>query len=232
MSASELKLILNFPVRPFGLLYKVARTTSRIIHKLGLLKPNRSHQYIYTDEAVLILTPLSGSSSVRFHNRDRVKTRYEARPRVFVLWRDNTLRMQTLYNKKILNPASLFKVIQLVTLGDLDPRHSVDDFLDYLERMVGDYRKDKHLFLNEEVLHFHEIDEEKVEKIDISHDSEILQGHFGLRVSSATNRTAQKAVYRNPVTFTRDQTERIARIECRFKEKLLASPMGGLRDST
>lgn len=213
-----LKRHINRPISPDGRLYATVRALSRALHKAGLLTPNSVHDYIYSGDAVLILTPLSGSSSIKLNNRDRVATRFEPRPRVFILWRENAQRMQSAYNKKIRNPASLFKAMQLVTLGGLDPRSSVDDFLDYLERTAGDYGKDKHLFLNEEILSCHHLDEDEVVKVDITRDGTILQDTFGLRLAPWKNSSAEKATYQDIVTFSREQCQRITRMERRMKE--------------
>lgn len=209
----SLKRMINRPLRPDGSTFRLLRGVSHYLDRAGVLKPNNRFSYIFADDAVLLLTPLSGSSSIVLENRARVRTSFERRPKKYMLWRPDLLRMQSAYNKKIHNPASVLKSLQLSTFGGLGPKSSVEDFAVYLERMAGNYNKDKHFFLNREILSFHGLAEAEVEKLDIRADSALIRDVFGINVSARRNSTAEKSTYQDVVTLSEVHAERIASIE-------------------
>ena len=214
----RLKRSFNFDLDPNGMLFDVARCAGYCLFNSGVLKPNMALKFIHSDDATLVLVPLSGSSSIRVPNSERVTRKFERKRTLYVLWRGNDERMQSCYNKKIRNPSELFKAIQLGSFGGLKPNSSVDEFIDHIERGLDSTNKEKHFLLNEEILQILKIRDDDFIKVSIRDDRDLLQEVFDLKFDGIRNSSAEKSVFQDVVTFSPEQRARILGLEAGLKQ--------------
>jgi hypothetical protein len=204
-----IKQKLNKPISPESIFFKIAVNLSKLFFRIGLIKPNRSFDYLVYENKLLILTPLSGSSSIRLANKDKLTKKFDNNLKIYMLWRDDGKRMQSAFNKKILNPASVFKAIRLATYGDFSKKIDKNSFINALETNFNNLIKDKHFFLNQEIINYHSLDKSQINFIDLSTNANTLAATFNITVLENANSSSSKSSYKKPIKFSKNDIKRI-----------------------
>jgi len=185
-----IKKIVNITVLPSSFIWKIIFLLLRLIYKFKLKKVNTTIHYIATDDWMLILTPLAGSSSVNAAmSKDCIKAHNLRKPfetkipsNTYILGRDFDARLTSFYNKKVRNPTSIAKANLLASCSPLKWTSSPTEFLEWEGMQRDSFDKDKHLYTDE-----------------------FLGDLLGVRLSDKVNSTEDVAIFAHPIELPFDR---------------------------
>lgn len=206
----KLRGIANRRINPDGMAYRLIFAAARITARLGLLKANTRIELMHCEAGDLVLTPLAGSSSVRRQMRGRLgMVPREGKP-LFLLTRDDGLRAQSFFNKKVANADTVGKALLLAQCRPLRPQSSIEDFLRWLENQDPNSPIDKHLWPLPRILAHLGRAGEEAEQLDIATDPARIEALIGQPLAQRVNSSADVASYRAPERFDEGQRVRAA----------------------
>lgn len=200
-------------VKPDGLFYKYVFKFFRVLNRLGFLKPNTRIHFYEQDDYILILTPLSGSSSVREVLQNVSRHELLGIPKdckmkkLYYMDRNFNSRLNSFYNKKVRNPTNLPKLILLATCNPLTHVTQPDEFLEWIENTPNGEVKDKHIFDNKEILLAFSNYSGVPIPLNIKKDTIAIEELIGKSLGKVVNSTQDVALFAAPIDLPRKVTE-------------------------
>jgi len=210
---SILKKIGNLTVLPSSLIWKIIFPLLRLIYKINIKRVNTKINYIVTDDWLLILTPLAGSSSVSAAiHKSTIKTHdlretFEKKipSSTYILDRDFNARLTSFYNKKVRNPTSIAKANLLASCSPLRWTSSPIEFLEWERDHRRSLNKDKHLYTKDQILNSFGLDSFDVKTLSIKTDYEFINDLLGICLSEKVNSTEDVAIFSKPLALPFEQ---------------------------
>lgn len=199
--------IYYFPIDPDSISFWLIYWLFYLAYKTRLLKPNKKIHYVESSKFILVLTPLAGASSIRSvvrsvkkHNMSQVFNNVHGK-QIFVLYRDDNLRAQSFYNKKVRNPTSLAKIRLLASCPPLNPETSVTEFKNWMESMESKTNKDKHLFSTKMVAEIFGSSNSEVRFLSIVNDRDKLENLLKVSLDEVVNSSTAVAAYKKTIKY-------------------------------
>jgi len=147
----------------------------------------------------IVLLPLAGSSTIR-QTGIQFEREVKHSDEVYFITRDYASRLLSFYNKKVLNPDELGKCLLLSRSHPLNHETPIEDFITYAYAKLDSLDKDKHLFTEENIIKYYQLDSQHVHLLDIVDDLPCIEKLLGTELSDKrVNSTISKARFAKPI---------------------------------
>lgn len=152
----------------------------------GFFKPKQKIKVLNYNNVSIILTPLSGSSSI-IRLRSEYVSSFVKYEKIYILSRPYPERVVSFYRKKIRNAHSLGK-LHILAVFNMSEGWSLEQLVLHILRSNKDHKLDKHLWTENEILNSLGIERDKAEAIKISNPQ--LLGLIDVNKISVVNSSA------------------------------------------
>ncbi len=204
----SLRKIANWRIHPDTLSYTIIFQCARFAWRIKLLRPNTRIEVVAGAQGDLILTPLAGSSSVRRQMQGKLRLTLRPGQPLAILVRDDGLRAQSFFNKKVANADTVGKAILLAQCAPLRPQSDVEEFLNWLENLPPEQPIDKHIWPIDRILRqFGRLSQQAL-ALEILTQRNAIEEVIGKPLANAVNTSEEVATYRPPVVFHEEHLAR------------------------
>jgi len=205
------KRITNTDIAVNSILFKLIMYIFIALYKSKILRPNRLLDVIETEDYNFILTPLSGSSTIRSLYDNIKKTKHiDCYKKTYILYRDDASRFQSFYNKKLRNPTNFGKIALLASCYPLSTNSTIDEFLLYLQKKKGNLNKDKHILSNSEILELLRL--ESATWLSIINDKKMIESLLEIKINKVFKSSKDVSLYKKIKRFSSSEIIKLRKI--------------------